>query len=194
MSKRALFLHGTNGSPSDHWWPWLHREFEKSGYEVWAPLLPDNNRPDEQTYWDFLTGSQWDFADNALVGHSSGATSVLSLLARPTFPKAKAAVLVGVFLNEDLTSKSPDFEQAGQFAGLFPSAGFDWEAIEQKAEKFYFVHGDNDPYCAYDDAVEAAQTLGGELITLPGAGHISESPVVTELPQLADVLRRDSLL
>ena len=194
MSRRALFLHGTNGSPSDHWWPWLRQEFEKSGYEVWVPLLPDNDRPNEQTYWDFLASSQWDFADNVLVGHSSGATSVLNLLARPTFPKAKAAVLVAAFLNEDLTSKSPDFEQAGQFAGLFPPDGFDWEAIKQKAERFYFVHGDDDPYCAYNDAVEAARALNGELITMPGAGHISESPAVTELPQLADVLKRDSLL
>lgn len=192
--RRALFLHGTSGSPADHWWPWLKSEFEMSGYEVWAPLLPDNHRPSAKKYWDFLHESDWDFADTVLVGHSSGATSVLNVLARPDFPKVRAAVLVGAFLNENLTNKSPDFEDKSQFAELFPEEGFNWPAIKTKAEKFYFVHGDNDPYCAYDDAVAAAKALGGTLITISNGGHLSASSGVTELPHVADALKRDGLL
>lgn len=195
MGKRALFLHGTGGSPHDHWWPWLKSEFEQSGYQVWTPQLPDSQRPSAQKYWDFLhEATDWDFADNVLVGHSSGATSVLNLLSEPDFPKVKAAVLVGVFLNEDLTSTSPDFRDGSQFAELFPLAGFDWPTIKMKAEKFYFIHGDNDPYCAYDDAVAAAVELGGELLTIPSGGHLSVASGVTDFPRLVEVLRRDGIV
>lgn len=192
--KRAVFLHGTSGHPGDHWWPWLKDKFERSNYEVWAPELPDNDRPNTKTYWDFLTSQNWDFRENVLVGHSSGATTILNLLANPDFPKVKTAVLVGVFLNEDLTSKSADFEQTGQFASLFPKSGSDWSVIKQKAEKFYFVHGDDDPYCSYQDALEASKQLGGELITIDGGGHLSSSFGVTELPRLVAVLERDNIL
>ena len=192
--KRAVFLHGTSGDPLHHWWPWLKAEFEKSGYEVWAPLLPDNDRPNDMTYWKFLASQNWDFHDNVLVGHSSGATTVLNLLAREEFPQVKAAVLVGAFLNEDLTSKSADFDHTDQFADLFPADGFDWQVIQRKAEKFYFVHGNDDPYCSYADAVETCETLGGEMITIQNGGHLSTRFGVTELPQLVNSLQRDAIL
>ncbi len=195
--KRALFLHGTGGSPNDHWWPWLKQRFEESGYEVWAPLLPDNHRPSAEKYWEFLHSGDWEFADNVLVGHSSGATSVLNLLARPEFPKVKAAVLVGAFLNEDLTSQSPDFKDPRQFAELFPPDGFDWRLIRQKAERFYFVHGSDDPYCSYDNAANAAEKLKGVLIAIiavPDGGHLSVDSGIVELPLLSDALRKDGVV
>lgn len=192
--KRAVFLHGTNGDPGDHWWPWLKKHFEDSGYEVWAPVLPGNDKPNEEVYRKFLMSNDWTFEDNVLVGHSSGATTVLNLLARNDFPPVKAAVLAGVFLNEDLTSKSADFVQTGQFMNLFPKAGFDWRAIKEKSEKFYFVHGDDDPYCSYTDALEACRTLDGQMITVKDGGHLSTNFNVTELPQLVDSLQRDMIL
>lgn len=194
MTRKALFLHGTSGSSNDHWWPWLKEQFERSGYDVWTPLLPDSHRPSEKKYWEFLHGSGWDFSDNVLVGHSSGATSVLNLLARPEFPKVKAAVLVGAFLNENLTKDSLDFTDKDQFAELFLPEGFDWPTIRVKAERFYFVHGDNDPYCAYDDATAAAQMVNGTVLKIPGGGHLSASSGIVELPELLELLRHDDVL
>jgi predicted alpha/beta hydrolase family esterase len=192
--KHALFLHGTSGSPNDHWWPWLKNEFEKSGYEVWAPSLPSSHRPSAEKYWDFLRSTGWDFTDSVLVGHSSGATSVLNLLERPEFPKVKAVVLVGVFLNQRLTSASPDFNDDDQFVDLFPSAGFNWPVVQSKAERFYFVHGDDDPYCSYDDAIAAVEQVAGEMVTIPRGGHLSTSSGKLELPEITTILRRDAIL
>ena len=192
--KRAVFLHGTSGNPDDHWWPWLKARFEKSGYEVWAPVLPDNDRPNAETYRKFLMSSEWTFRNNILVGHSSGATSVLNLLARDDFPEIKAAVLVGTFLNENLTKNSTEFDDSDQFINLFPKDGFDWQAIKNKSEKFYFIHGDDDPYCSYADAAEACKIVEGEMITVKDGGHLSASFGVVELPQLTDLLERDRVL
>ncbi len=192
MTKRAVFLHGTDGDPTHHWWPWLKQQFEQSGYEVWTPVLPNNHTPNRTEYWDFLTTKGWGFNDNVIVGHSSGATTVLNLLARSEFPKVKAAVLVGAFLNQNLTSKLSDFE-TDQFAQLFPEEGFDLSIIKKKADSFYFVHGDNDGYCSYDDAVDASRALGGKMITVKNGGHLTSS-YGTELPQLTDALAHDNIL
>ncbi|HEY1085695.1 MAG TPA: alpha/beta fold hydrolase [Candidatus Saccharimonadales bacterium] len=190
---QVVFLHGTGGDPGDHWWPWLRAEFAKSYYEVWAPVLPDNDKPNQETYWNFLMSRGVDFEDVVLVGHSSGATTVLNLLMDDRFPRVRAAVLVGVFLNQNLTSRREDFEK-DQFVDLFPKNGFDWNVIKRKADNFYFVHGDDDPYCEYEDTVKASERLGGELITIKSGGHLTSRFGIVELPQLTAVLKHDGLL
>jgi len=191
--RTAVFLHGTNGDTSHHWWPWLRKQFEINGYSVQAPHLPDNDRPNEETYWNFLTSKNWKFEDSVLVGHSSGATTVLNLLSREEFPQVDTAILIGVFLNQKLTRGSADFEDDGQFDHLFPPHGFDWNAIKAKARRIYVVHGDDDPYCSYNDAVSAANALGARLITIPKGGHLSTRFGVVELPALTEALKEDGL-
>lgn len=182
--KRAVLLHGTSGSTTHHWFPWLKKELETNGYEVFAPDLPDNNTPNRNTYEKFLRDSDWDFTDNIVIGHSSGATTVLNLLSADWFPHVKAAVLVGAFLNEKLTSTRGDFTP-GQFDQLFlPS--YDPQTLKQKASSFYFVHSQDDPYCDYRDALTLCEALGGQFIEVKNGGHLSSTWGVTELPGLIE--------
>jgi hypothetical protein len=58
--KRAVILHGTDGSPDMNWFPWLKEKLEADGYEVWAPLLPENHTPSKEVYNNFLLGYDWD--------------------------------------------------------------------------------------------------------------------------------------
>lgn len=190
--KKAVFLHGTDGSPNDHWFPWLKQELEKYEYDIFAPTLPDNHRPNRDTYNDFLKNSNWDFTDSLLIGHSSGTTTILNLLMADWFPKVKAAVLVGTFLNEKLT-KSADWYEPGQFDDLFVQ-GFDIEKIKSKCPAFILVHGDNDASCDYDDAKEFCQKLGGDFITIENGAHLSISSGITEIPELVEKLKDKKLL
>ncbi len=193
MTKRAVILHGTDGSPTElPWQAWLKSQLESNGYEVYFPQLPECHTPNLGLYDDFLKRSEWNFSDNLLIGHSSGATAALHLLGQEWFPKAQATVLVGTFLNEKLLKNAAWYE-AGQFDKLFVDA-FQPETIKEKSEKFYFVHGDNDPYCDYDDAREFCERLGGSFLTLPGGGHIAKSSGVAKLPILVEQLQRDGFL
>lgn len=192
--KRALILHGTNGTPNDHWLPWLRGELETHGYEVVAPQLPECGIPDKRTYGEFIRGLGIDFSDCLLVGHSSGATAALNLLSEDWFPSVRVTALVGVFLNEKLT-KSVDWYEDGQFDGLFPEPGFDPELLKRKSRQFICVHGDDDPYCDYGDAKNFAESLDAQLITVKGGKHLSRgSGGITELPQLTDALRSQGVL
>lgn len=171
----------------------MRDQFEKSGYEVWSPKLPDADTPNRDVYWNFLTSQGWDFTGNVIVGHSSGATAALNLLASENFPPIKAAVLAGTFLNERFT-KETDWYRPGQFDNLFPTEKFDFSFLKTRAEKFYFVHGDDDPLCSFEDAKIACQELGGSLITVSGGGHLSSRFGVAKLPQLVAELKQDSVL
>lgn len=190
--KRALILHGTDADPSIKWQPWLQEQLEAEGFEVFFPLLPDNTKPNRQTYEKFLRESDWNFSDNLVVGHSSGATTALNLLLTDWFPKQKAVVLVGAFLNEKFTKKLGAFPD-GHFDDLFVEE-FVPEKIKQKAEAFYFVHGDDDPYCDIEDAKKLCNAVGGTFITIPGGHHLGGSSGKIALPELVERLKQDDLL
>ncbi len=184
--KRAVILHGTDSHPTHNWQPWIKKELEAAGYEVFAPELPGNSTPDRFVYDAFFRDSGWDFTDNLLIGHSSGATTVLNMLSSDWMPHFKTAVLVGTFLNEKLT-RLTDWHNDATFKNLFPPEGFDPKKIKQKVDHMYFIHGDKDPLCDFDDARIFCKSVGGVFVPVAGAGHFS-SPT-TELPQIISTLR-----
>ena len=77
---KSVILHGTNSNHEQNWFPWLKSELKLRGYEVWSPDLPGAEKPNLDAYDAFLNSHGWDFQDNLLVGHSSGAVAILSLL------------------------------------------------------------------------------------------------------------------
>jgi predicted alpha/beta hydrolase family esterase len=108
--KNALILHGTSANPHANWFDWLAGQLEANGYEVWAPQLPNADKPDMTAYRQFIFDSNFDFNDETLlVGHSSGAVAVLSVLeALPLSTKIDTAVMVGVYRPELRKYSSPE--------------------------------------------------------------------------------------
>jgi len=182
--KRAVILHGTDGTPDHNWFPWLKSELEKHGYQVWVPGLPNSHEPDHLRYNEFLFGSGWDFTDNLVIGHSSGAVSVLNLLEDAHCPKISTAVMVSAWSDTvaaELDKKGFTLEQ---FDGLFSPAGFDFDLIKSRTDHILFIHGDDDIYCPLGQAEWLAKKTNSELIVIPGGGHIgSKFPKLTELTE-----------
>jgi uncharacterized protein len=180
--KRAVILHGTDATPNDNWFPWLKRQLEADGYNVWAPLLPDNFAPNRQTYNNFLFNSNWDFTNNLVVGHSSGAVAILNMLMDDRCPPIAHGVMVGAWAHDMPTG----MENVGQFANLFPPGGFDYKAIKLRADKLSFLHAEDDPYCPVQQAKDLAANLDAELTILSMGGHFgADHP---ELPELLKII------
>lgn len=187
MPKNALIIHGTDGVPEDHWQPWLKTQLELSGYNVVVPQFPTPNQPNFATWSSLVKNEVADLTDGILVGHSAGTTIILRLLESDWFPAVKAAILVGTFLNERLVKNLPSYNPE-QFTKLLPTNDFDIAKIKSKCRHFYFVHGDNDPYCDYNDALVLAQKLGGRMITIVGGHHLGSERNLTELPEVMTAL------
>jgi predicted alpha/beta hydrolase family esterase len=190
--KRAVLLHGTDGSPQGNWLPWLKQQLESRSYKVWVPELPNNHTPDRKVYNDFLISSGWDFTDNLVVGHSSGAVSVLNLLDDERFPKVKTAVIVSAWSDTHAAGlDSGDFDK-NQFSKLFQPEGFNFEIVKRKAENFLFLHSDNDQYCPLDQAQWLAEQTAGDIIIIPGGGHLANK--FPQFPQMIEALEGRSWL
>ncbi len=92
-----VLLHGYNGSPKKHFFPWLSGELEKMGYKVQVPALPrpEDPRVEEQVAHVLKTVS---FDENTvLVGHSLGGIVALKVLERLSKPVRKT-ILVASFI------------------------------------------------------------------------------------------------
>jgi predicted alpha/beta hydrolase family esterase len=189
--KRAVILHGTSATPNSNWFPWLKKQLEDRGYEVYVPQLPGADQPNAEKYTQFLLNSDWDFKDSLLIGHSSGAVEILHLLQHlPEGVKARAAVLVGAFSKR--LAEEPNWQQ---LKNLFDEP-FDFNKIKNKATKFLFVHGDNDPWCDPKQAQNLAKQVDGEYIEVHGGQHFSTAldPNYTEFPKLVEILEAQQLL
>lgn len=184
MAKKALILHGTDASPDVNWFPWLKLTLEAKGYEVWVPNLPGNNTPNKKVYNDFLHGCGWDFTDNIIIGHSSGAVSVLNLLEDERTPSVNNAVMVGAWAKVKDTVLNPEV-----FKDLFPDDGFKFDEIKSKAKKIAFLHGSDDPYCPLKQAKWLARQLNAPIKIVPNGHHLGSR--YHELPEILDLLKLD---
>lgn len=151
---------------------WL-RKNERGDWELPGGRLDEGEQPEQtivrEIYQEFLLSQGWDFTSNILVGHSSGATTVLNLLQSGVLPQVDTAVLVSVFLNETLTAH---LSEDGQFDQLWPPGGFNIEALRHAARRYIFVHGDDDPYCSYEDVRQFAEVLDAQFITVPNGQRL----------------------
>lgn len=186
--KQALILHGTDASPAANWFSWLRLELEKLDYKVWLPQLPDSDKPNVDTYNQFLLSNP-DFKFNnetIVIGHSSGAVEILSLLEQLKDNETiNTAILVSAFRN------SLGWESLDE---LFIKP-FDFEKIQKKAGKFVLIHSDNDPYCPIDHPEYLADKLGAELIIKPGQGHFNTEigPQYKQFPDLLDIIKNQRI-
>lgn len=180
---KFLILHGTNGSPASNWFMWLKGILIGRGYRVWLPQLPSADKPNTATYNKFLLSNK-DFIideDTVIIGHSSGAVEILSLLQHlPKDTVIKAAILVAAF-NNDLG--------VDILAGMFTEP-FDFEIIKTHCSNFTFIHSDDDPYCPIDQAEYLALQTGGNLLQFEGQGHfnVELGPQYKQFPELIDII------
>ncbi len=183
---KAVILHGTGSTHKNNWFPWTKKELEKLGYEVWVPDLPDANHPNVEKYNKFLLGSDWDFNDNLIIGHSSGAVAILGFLqALPEDTKINTAILVGSF--SQVLAEEPDWEQ---LKGLFEKP-FDFGKIKKHANRFIFIHSNDDPYCPIEQAQFLSEKVSGEFIMVPGQKHFSYhlDPKYKRFPKLIELIK-----
>ena len=180
---KFLILHGTDASPESNWFMWLKGVLIGKGHRVWLPQLPNSDKPNSKTYTEFLMSNDKFVIDEdtVIIGHSSGAVEIFSLLQNlPATTAIKSAILVSAFKN-DLGWDS--------LGDLFQEP-LDFEKIKTKSKKFIFIHSDNDPYVPLEQAEHLQEQLEGELIVLEGQGHFSfeTGPEYSQFPELLDII------
>ena len=162
--KNALIVHGAFGAPNENWIPWLRSRLERAGYDVVVPIFPTPEGQNLENWMKIVSQTDLNFNDETvLVGHSIGATFLLSLLEKHAVCKA---VLVSGFIDR---LGDPAFDDINM---TFFENDFNWQTIRDNAEKIVMFHGTNDPYVPMSVSQRLGEKLGVSPVMVADGGAL----------------------
>lgn len=184
----VIIIHGAYGHPEENWFPWLKKELEKEGHNVFAPELPT---PKGQFLgnWkmNFHEYRQYIDENTVFVGHSLGPAFILSLLEKID-KTIKACFFVapftGLLYRPELDNKNKTFTQKQ----------FNWKKIQQSCRMFYVYASDNDPYVPFRKSKNLAKKLGRNtrMFKVKKAGHFNTESGYTHFKKLLDDILKEA--
>ena len=154
---RAIILHCWGGNSESNWFPWLKKELENKGFEVFCPDLPDSQNPKQDGWLNEAMKLEYD-ENTILIGHSLGSVLIMRLLEKV---KVKAVYLVAGF---DEHLGIPEIMN-------FFKEPFDYEKIKSNTDKIVMLSSDNDPYIPLEHAQELSKKLDCGLIIFEKMNH-----------------------
>jgi len=179
--KNAIIFHGSGCTPNLYWFPYLKGELEKRGFNVWVPQLPNPNGERLVDWLPFALKRGNYNEETVLVGHSSGAPLILSVLEKLEAP-IKLAILVSGFSRPISDVPKPILQKS-----------YNWGKIKANCKSFIFINSDNDPWGCDDKQGKYMQEhLGGELIVKHDGhmGSTSFNQPYKEFPLLVELIEK----
>jgi len=183
----VLLIHGTNGSPDSHWFPWLKKELESRGYDVLAPQFPvDENQNFDSWFAEYKKiASQLD-RYSIIVAHSMGVPFSLRIIERSLIPFSAAFFVGGFFENlEEHKNK--------EIISSFTKESFDFEQIKKNCKRFFIYASEDDHNVPVEKSLKLAENLGEDPILYDDAGHFKKDDGYSEFEDLlVDILSLDN--
>ena len=187
--KKVFIVHGWVGYPEEGWFPWLKKELEDKGFEVFVPQLPDADNPRIQNWVPKLAevvGSA--DTDTYFVGHSMGCQTIARYLETlPDGVKVGGAVFVAGFFKR-LTGLDDD-KETRDVEKEWLSTPISLEKVKSHLLKSIAIFSDNDPFIPSDNQDDFRDKLGSRIVIEHNKGHFNEEePSVWELPSALEAL------
>ena len=181
--EKVFIFHGTGAGKYDHWFPEIKKKLEQEDIEVCRPEFPT---PEGQTLenWKKVLDEQDKEIDEdtVLIGHSTGAVFILSLL-EEIDTTVEASFLISGFTGK-LGIEFDDLNET------FAEKDFDFENIKASSKEFYVFHSNSDPYVPLEKGAELASNLSANLELVAEAGHFNTESGYTDFPELWRELQR----
>jgi uncharacterized protein len=168
--KRAFIVHGWQGSPEDLWYPWMKRELEKAGFQVFAPVMPDSDHPKMEAWVRKLAKAVASPDEECyFVGHSLGCITILRYIeSLRGMQKVGGAVLVAGF------ASNLGYDEIGSFF----KKPIRWAKIRSRCKRFVAVHSDNDPYVSLHYGDIFKEKLGAGLVVKLDMSHFNRMKTI----------------
>ncbi|MEK7137875.1 MAG: alpha/beta fold hydrolase [Patescibacteria group bacterium] len=173
MAKRVFIVHGWDGHPEEGWFPWLKKELEAKGFQVFVPQLPETKSPRIFNWVPALAGAVGEAdTDTFFVGHSMGCQTIARYLeSLPEGQQVGAAVFVAGFFKR-LTGLEDDADvQATDKHWL--GAPLDLVRVKSHLPKSVAIFSDNDPFVPLDNQDDFRDQLGAKIVIENAQGHFS---------------------
>ncbi len=190
--KRVFIIHRWEGYPEEGWYPWLKKELEQRGFEVFVPAMPNTDEPKIREWVNFLSSLVAESDEETyFIGESMGCQTILRYLEKLDGKKIGGAVFVaGWFHLSEFTFKEEpaDEEEARIIAKPWLETPINFEKIKKTTNNFVAIFSDNDPYVPIEDKDIFKEKLGAKIIIEHNKGHFTDEDGVKELPSALDSL------
>lgn len=182
--KRVFIIHGWGGAPDEGVFPWLKKELQKRGFEVFNPAMPNPLEPRIDEWVPFLA-KQVDGPDEDtyLVGHSIGVQAILRYVASlPEESSIGGTVFLAGWLN--LTDAAYEDDEDREIGRPWRETPIDWANAKKHVGKVVAIFSDNDPAVPLSDKDIFREKLSAEIIVEHDKEHFSGSTGIKELPSI----------
>ncbi|MDO8590244.1 MAG: alpha/beta hydrolase [bacterium] len=184
--KRVYIIHGWDGHPEECWFPWLKKELEARGFEVFVPAMPDPSEPKIETWIPFLSNLVGTADINTFfIGHSIGCQAIIRYLETlPEGVKIGGAVFVAGFYN----LRNLETEEEERIAGPWVNTPRNDEKVKRVVNKAVAIFSDNDPFVLAENQESWKEKAGAKIIVEHNKGHFSGSDGVSSLPSALEAV------
>ncbi len=171
--KRIFIVHGWDGYPEEGWFPWLKKELEAKGFEVFVPQLPDPNNPRIENWVPKLAQIVGPAdANTFFIGHSMGCQTIARYLETlPENIKVGGVVFVAGFFKH--LKGLEDDEEVRLTDKHWLNAPLDLNKVKNHLPKSIAIFSDNDPFVPLDNQDDFKNKLKSEIILEKNCGHFS---------------------
>lgn len=187
MTKRVFIIHGWDGHPEEGWFPWLKKELEAKGFQVFVPQLPDAANPRIHN-WVPALAKVVGTADKEtyFVGHSMGCQTIARFLeSLPDSTTVGGVVFVaGFFKHLSGLEEDPEVQETDSH---WLGTPIDLRKVRSHLPKSVAIFSDDDPWVPLDNKDDFENLLGSEIVIEHKKGHFSggrdgakDLPVVLE--------------
>lgn len=186
--KRTFIIHGWDGYPEEGCFPWLKKELQNRGFQVYNPAMPEPINPRIETWVPFLSLQIGEIDEETfLVGHSIGTQTILRYLeSLPESKKLGGVVLLAPWIH--LTDEAYETKEDVEIAKPWLGTPLDWNKIKTHTDNFVAIFSDNDPLVPLSDSKIFEEKLGAKIIIEKSQGHFSGSDGLKELASLLEAV------
>ncbi len=180
--KRVIMVHGWEGFPENHWFPWLKKKLEEMDFQVITPQMPDPATPKIETWVAQLKKviGKAD-QDTFFVGHSIGCQTIMRYLEQLS-PSVKIGGILFVGGWITLTPTVTEEKESYQIAKPWLKTPLDWKKIKSHADKIIAIFSDDDPFVPVEDAQIFKQNLNAKTIIVKGKEHFTKKGSLSDIP------------
>ena len=190
--KRVFIIHGWDGYPEESWFPWLKKELEERGFNVFVPQLPEADLP-KIDKWVLELSKSVGVPDGEtyFVGHSIGCQTIVRYLESLSAEVKVGGVIFVAGFFKRLTNLEDD-EDVRKTAKQWLETPIDFSKVGMHVLKSVAVFSDNDQFVPLDNQDDFKNKLGSKIIIEHDKGHFNTKAGVIELPVVLEELLKMS--
>lgn len=187
--KRVFIIHGWGGNPNEAWIPWLKKELEEKGFEVFNPAMPNTDNPKISSWVNTLKKLVKTPDNNTyFVGHSIGCQCILRYLETLNNKiKINNIILIAPWLHLNEQTIKEEGEESVRIAKPWIETPIHFEKISSHIKKAICIFSTNDPFVPLKDSKIFKEKLNAKIIIGKDKGHFSQSDNISQLPFLLNL-------